>query len=131
MAVDAMQETFIKLLRSKERLDGRAPSSLLFTTATNTCLNIIRGVKRRKESAWGEHLELFRDPRDREQQFLSGHFLDRLFQEEADTTRTIAWLHYVDGFTLEETAEQVGMSVSGIRKRLRNLQKRGLARMEE
>ena len=35
-----------------------------------------------------------------------------------------------DKFTLEETAEMVGMSVSGIRKRLRNLRDRGLTTKE-
>ena len=35
-------------------------------------------------------------------------------------------LHYVDGLTLEETAAQVGLSVSGVRKRLRGLRAKGL-----
>jgi RNA polymerase sigma-70 factor, ECF subfamily len=131
LAVDAMQETFIKILRSSERLDGRAPSSLLYTTATNVCLNSIRSLKRKRDFAWGENLELFQDPKEPEQQFLTRHFLDRLFDEEAESTRTIAWLHHVDGFTLAETAEQVGMSISGVRKRLRKLQEKGLVRMEE
>jgi RNA polymerase sigma-70 factor (ECF subfamily) len=33
----------------------------------------------------------------------------------------MAVLYYVDGLTLEEVAEEVGMSVSGVRKRLRGL----------
>ena len=33
----------------------------------------------------------------------------------------MAVLHYVDGLTLEEVAEETGMSVSGVRKRLRGL----------
>ena len=51
--------------------------------------------------------------------------LDQIFALEDEKTRTIAWLHYVDRLTLEETAAQAGMSVSGIRKRLRKLQKIG------
>ncbi len=47
--------------------------------------------------------------------------LETLFSQVPDTTRTIACLHYVDGLTLEETAKEVGMSVSGIRKRLSSL----------
>lgn len=47
-----------------------------------------------------------------------------------ETTRTIAMLHYVDRFTLEETAEMVKMSVSGVRKRLRKLRESGLALKE-
>ena len=37
------------------------------------------------------------------------------------STRTIAVLHYVDGWTLEEVAQEVSLSVSGVRKRLRVL----------
>ena len=49
--------------------------------------------------------------------------LEQIFAQDDEKTRTIAWLHYVDRLTLEETALQAGMSVSGIRKRLRKLQK--------
>jgi RNA polymerase sigma-70 factor (ECF subfamily) len=49
--------------------------------------------------------------------------LGRLFDKSPPSSRTIAMLHYVDGFTLEETAREVGMSVSGVRKRLRALSK--------
>jgi RNA polymerase sigma-70 factor (ECF subfamily) len=54
----------------------------------------------------------------------AGGILARIFSKEQESTRTIATLHYVDGMTLEETAETVGLSVSGVRKRLRTLQKR-------
>ncbi len=33
-------------------------------------------------------------------------------------------MHYVDGMTLEEVAGEVGLSVSGVRKRLRTLKAR-------
>ena len=42
----------------------------------------------------------------------------------------MAVYHYVDGMTLEETAELSGLSVSGVRKRLRTLKKSGLALQE-
>ncbi|HET9451391.1 MAG TPA: sigma factor-like helix-turn-helix DNA-binding protein, partial [Aggregicoccus sp.] len=47
--------------------------------------------------------------------------LSRLFGAEQVSTRTIAVLHLLDGMTLEETAKEVGLSVSGVRKRLRTL----------
>jgi DNA-directed RNA polymerase specialized sigma24 family protein len=37
------------------------------------------------------------------------------------STRTIAVLHLVDGMTYEEVAREVGLAVSGVRKRLRTL----------
>ena len=48
--------------------------------------------------------------------------LARLFSKEPESSRTMAVLHFVDGMTLEETADAVGLSVSGVRKRLRGLQ---------
>ena len=43
------------------------------------------------------------------------------FGRGRESTRTMAILHYVDGMTLQEVADEVGMSVSGVRKRLRGL----------
>ena len=36
----------------------------------------------------------------------------------------MAVLHYVDGMTLQEVSTEVGLSVSGVRKRLRGLKER-------
>ena len=65
-----------------------------------------------------------------ENRLAASEMLKALFEEEKETTRTIAMLHYIDRFTLEETAEMVGMSVSGIRKRLRKLRAKGIALKE-
>jgi len=50
--------------------------------------------------------------------------LARIFRSEKASTGTIAVLHLLDGLTLEEVAGEVGMSVSGVRKRLRLLKER-------
>ena len=50
--------------------------------------------------------------------------VDRVFVDEKETTRYIAVLYHLDGMTLEEVAEEVGLSVSGVRKRLRNLREK-------
>ncbi len=41
-ALDAMQDTFLKLMVSKENLEMIFPSSLIYTIATNLCLNRIK-----------------------------------------------------------------------------------------
>jgi RNA polymerase sigma-70 factor (ECF subfamily) len=64
---------------------------------------------------------------EHEERSVARAFLDDLFSQEKASTRTIAVLHYLDRLTLEETAAEVGLSVSGVRKRLRALRKRGLA----
>lgn len=134
-ALDAMQEVFVKVLQKSDVLDDRAPSSLLYTIATNVCLNELRRNRGRFVNDGNEMLETIAGYesgfKDHEDVVLTGHFLDQLFENEKETTRTMAVLHYVDGYTLEQTAEMMEMSVSGVRKRLRGLRERGLAFREE
>ena len=58
---------------------------------------------------------------DEQSEYETKNILARLFSREPESSRTIAVLHYVDGLTLEETAREVSLSVSGVRKRLRAL----------
>ena len=120
-ALDATQDVFVRLLDNKDRLKADYPSSLLYRIATNLCLNRIRDAKRRGEVADDDLLHQLAsiDPIEPRQEARS--LLDRLFGKHRESTRTIAVLHYVDGMTLREVAEEVGMSVSGVRKRLRGL----------
>ncbi len=122
---DAMQETFVNLIRSKDRLDDEYPSSLLYRMATNVCLNQMRGQRRRAEDKDEETLLAIADSEDQVTTGFFSRFLEQIFltqdKHSRESTRVIAVLHYVDGMTLEETAKEVGMSVSGIRKRLRTL----------
>ena len=120
-AVDAMHDVFVELLRRKDRLKDFAPSSLLHQIATNVCLNRLRGERRRPEDAEDERVLKIASAEDVEGRTLAQRALETLFGEAPASSKDIAVLHFVDGMTLEETARQVGMSVSGVRKRLRNL----------
>ena len=124
-ALDAMQDTFVKILMYRERLDGRYPSSLLFRIATNICLNIISREKRGAECVYDEILDNIAISDDIEKKIEAEDLLDRIFLKEKSSTREIAVMHYVDNMTLEEVADEVGLSVSGVRKRLRQLKLRG------
>ena len=129
-ALDAMQDVFVQVVKKQEKLDNKAPSSLLYTMATNICLNKLRSVKNKKESNDDSIIQQIASIDDIEGQIMTKGFLDRIFTNEKASTRTIAVLHYVDRLTLEETADFVGLSVSGVRKRLRKLRKNGLTLME-
>ena len=50
-AVDAAQDVFVRLLRGEEKLHGKFPSSLLYTIATNICLNRLRWRRRHAETS--------------------------------------------------------------------------------
>ncbi len=120
-AQDAMHDVFVQLLRNESRLQDSAPSSLLFRIATNVCLNLIRSAKRRPETSDGDLLQRIAGCEDTEARTTARSVLGRLFAREQESSRTIAVLHLLDGMTLEEVADEVGMSVSGVRKRLRRL----------
>lgn len=126
-ARDAMQDTFVRLLDAADRLDETAPSSLLWTTATRVCLNRLRSQRRRPEVPDGDLILRIATGDDLEGESAARAMLQRLFGHEPESTRTIAVLHLLDGMTHEEVAEVVGLSVSGVRKRLRTLRERLVA----
>ncbi len=123
-AVDAMQDVFVQLLRYRDRLEDRAPSSLLYRMATNVCLNRIRTRKRKPETRNDELLVRIAGAASHEDRSAARRMLDRIFARELPSTRAIAVMHLLDRMTLEEVANEVGMSVSGVRKRLRTLRAR-------
>jgi len=126
-AVDAMHDVFVEILRRKDSLDASSPAGLLLTTATHVCLNRLRSERRKPEDRDDEmlfHIAAMEDTASAESRTLAGRILDRLFSGQPESTRLIAVLHYVDRLTLEEVAGEVGMSVSGVRKRLRTLKER-------
>ena len=120
-SLDAMQDVFVQVLRNAERLDAQSPSSLLYRVATNVCLNRIRSNGRRPETSDGELLLKIAASDDIEGHSHARRLLDKAFGREPESTRHIAVLHLLDGYTLDEVAAEVGLSVSGVRKRLRHL----------
>jgi RNA polymerase sigma-70 factor (ECF subfamily) len=120
-ALDACQDVFVRVLERQATLDVQYPSSLLYRIATNVCLNRIRDRARRPETADESLLLRIAAVEDAGGGAEAGLLLDRLFNRHPVSTRTIAVLHHLDGLTLDEVAEDTGLSVSGVRKRLRRL----------
>jgi len=137
-AEDAMQDVFVSLIRHEERLRDEAPGALLLRIATNVCLNRMRGERRRPEDAHDDDDLALRIAQadepggDAESQALARNLLGKLFGAKdplAASTRSLAFMHLVDGMTLDEVAREARLSVSGVRKRLRGLKGR-LAELE-
>jgi RNA polymerase sigma-70 factor (ECF subfamily) len=120
-ALDACQDVFVRVLERRSRLDDRYPSSLLYRIATNVCLNRLRDCRRNPVTH--DEVVLYDIARAEEPGATSEArlLLTRLFGRHPESSRTIAVLHFVDGLTLEEVAGETGLSVSGVRKRLRAL----------
>lgn len=120
-ARDACQDVFVRLITSGHRLDGQHLSGLLYRIATNVCLNRIRDARRRPETPDEERLRRIACAEESGAASEARLLLDRLFGRHPESSRTMAVMHYVDGLTLEQVAAETGMSVSGVRKRLRGL----------
>lgn len=126
-ARDAAQEVFVRLVVHADHVDDAGLSSLLWLMATRECLTRLRSRRRRPEDppALLEAIAAADDPEDRiSTKRLLSHLFSAMPEELRASTRALAVLHYVDGLTLEETAQAARMSVSGVRKRLRTLQQR-------
>lgn len=123
-AEEAMQDVFVELIRRRDRLDDRGLSSLLFRVATHVSLNRLRSRRRHPEHHGDELLSLIASDDQSEDRSLAEGLLARLFGHEPPSTRVMATMHYVDGMTLEQVAQELNMSVSGVRKRLRKLRER-------
>ncbi len=128
-AADAMQETFVRVLLRRESLRADYPSSLLYRIATNVCLNVMRSARRRPECGGEAVLDTLPGRENVEEQALNAAMVGHVFAGVKKSTRKAAEIHYLECATLEETAERVGLSVSGVRKRLDGLRRQSLARM--
>lgn len=122
-AFDACQDVFVRVIERQERLDTRYPSSLLYTIATNVCLNRIRDRARRLESPDDARLEQIARADAPAAESDARMTLDWLFMRHPASSRTIAVLHYLDGLTLEQVAAHTGLSVTGVRTRLKRLRR--------
>jgi RNA polymerase sigma-70 factor (ECF subfamily) len=121
---DAMQDVFVRLMQNQDRLVDQALAGLLFRMATNVSLNLLRTQKRHPEDRDEELLQSIAHTEEPEKRSLARLTLDTLLGREPVSTRDMAVMHFVDGMTYQELAREFGMSVSGVRKRLRLEQER-------
>src|SRR6266540_3609096 len=91
-AEDVLQETFLEVVRSigQYRGEGHLWGWIRRVAATKALMRIRR-----------DHLRAA-EPLDAE----------RAFEQLSDTSRSVVWLHDVEGYTHEEIAELMGKSVS-------------------
>ena len=128
-AADAMQETFVRVLKNGKSLTASYPSSLLYRIATNVCLNMLRTNRRRPTVSADPFVDSLAGREKVEDRVLDAFVLEQVFSGARESTRRAAEMHFLEGCTLAETAERVEMSISGVRKRFRALRDQNLALM--
>lgn len=130
-AKDAMQNTFVRLIQNHDDLEETFPVSLLYRMATQVSLNRIRTLGRHPEDRDEALLFGIAAESDLEDTVGARRFLNRIFGREEESSRVMAVLHFVDGMTLEEVASECGLSVSGVRHRLRKIRETALGLLAE
>jgi len=123
-ALDALQEVFVRLMLSKDRLKGTSPSSLLFRMATNHCLNKLRDQRRQGVRQPLEQAEARAGGSEAEKDVDRRRTMEAILESEEERTRQAAVLYYIDGFSLKEISAELEMSVAGLHRRLQRLRKR-------
>lgn len=125
-AQDAVQEVFLSLVKNVSRIKDEFPSSLLFRMATNVCLNILKREKKlaAKDDLFFNNIE-GRD--DFAADLEAKETIGRLFAGEKPDMLTLAIMRYVDKLAYEDIAATLGLSVSGVRKRLHKLSEKAQA----
>ena len=116
-AKDALQDTFVKALRSLDEFRGEAsPSTWLLRLATNHCLNLIR----ERKAGWRERLAQLQADRQHETEPPDRRELLRALLSAAEPeAQEVAVMTYVDEMTQAEIGAALGRSLPTVRKRLR------------
>jgi len=129
-ALDAVHDVFINLLRYRKRLHGKYPSSLLYTIATNICLNRLRRRKLRGNCSDDSQILTHADFDPEFERAEDRMIMDAILKSESESTRAICFMYHTDGMTLSEIGELTGLSISGVRKRLTSFNARAKLKME-
>ena len=105
-------------------------SSLLCTMATRVCLRILKRQRIVFQRFDDENEKDVLADVTSEQRHIVCNQLHFLFAKQRKSTARIAKLALLDGYTHEEVADRMGMSASGIRRRLR-VMKAQMMKMEQ
>jgi RNA polymerase sigma-70 factor (ECF subfamily) len=123
-AFDAAQDVFLHVLGAQHRLHETFPSSLLYTIATNICLNRLRTKRRHGESVVEPETLPLAAHDTAYDEVDARIIIEAILKTESESTRAICFMYHADGMTLKEIGETVDMSISGVKKRLDTFNKR-------
>lgn len=131
-AEDVLQETFIKALSALPTFEGRSSlSTWLYRIAVNEALMLLRRRKPETlltdndgdedESGESESAYLIDWCCLPEEELLSDEaqrFLDKAIAQLPENLRLVFWLRDVEGLSIKETAETLGLSETNVKTRL-------------
>nr|WP_277606552.1 sigma-70 family RNA polymerase sigma factor [Acinetobacter higginsii] len=125
-AADLVQDTFIKLLQTRDELLGiKEPRAYLTSIAKNLLIDQVR--RKRIEQAYLDGLsqmeymlDAVASPEDQMQIIQALDQLCKALEDVSAKAQQAFILHYLEGYTHKETAERLGVSTKMIQKYLAN-----------
>lgn len=131
-AEDVLQETFLKALRALPNFEGRSSlSTWLYRIAVNEALMVIRKRKPEislsrpaedgEEDDNGEEMQIVDWGHMPESELLSleaRRTIDQAVEKLPETLRVVFLLRDVEGLSIEETADSLGISQAAVKTRL-------------
>lgn len=124
LAMDALQDVFVQLIRKQKDIKANGYSSLLYRMATNTSFNMLRHQQVRDDYVSEQEAVLQSQDHDdpsTENEIINMDRISKALNKFPERTREAAIYHYVDGFTMDEIANMMHMSNSNTRRILREL----------
>ena len=117
---DAAQDVFLSLLKYKELgKEIKDVEGLLWITATNVCLNLLKAKKwKLGEDFLFNGEEMYPAAGDDLKRVDDTLFLQSVLEEESEELKSYFYMHYYDGMGYVEIANTVGKSKSWVGKKL-------------
>jgi RNA polymerase sigma-70 factor (ECF subfamily) len=114
-ARDAVQEVFLRVIERRQQFRGdSSPSTWLYAVATLHCLQQLRdGAGRLAKLA-----QLAEQPVAATRSLEERLAIVQLLDDEPDEVRLMVYLHYVDGWTMDEVADAIGYSRKTVSRRV-------------
>lgn len=110
-AQDAVQDTFCRYMeRAPGFQDGEHEKAWLIRVATNRCLDMYRHRSRHPSVRWEDVNKYCEFP---EQSEVLAELMNL-----PDTLKSVIYLHYMEGYKVEEIARMLGISPNAVKKRM-------------
>ncbi len=123
-AQDICQDLFLKLLTKKKSFrDAEHEKAWVVCAAGNACKNLLRSSHRRRCAPLEYARDVTMPQSDRE--------LIGLIQALPENARSTVSLYYLEGYSVDETAQLLGISAMAVRKRLERARKQLKTELKE
>ena len=136
-AEDAAQESMLRAFRAYPKFRGSGVASWLYAIAHNTCLDVLKSARYRRESLTLDQ-EDFAHPADSspgpEESYVNQSEKDRLWQAVASLPQeqqVLIALYYGENLSYEEIAQAEGIRLGTVKSRLSRAKEALARKLEE